>query len=70
MSTYGYRYGGYDDDYPAFQPEPVDDGLPPMTVHEFNEIVERAIERGNHPGRNQRHKKPKNREERNAFYCH
>jgi hypothetical protein len=49
MSVYDYDYGRRDDCPPAFQSEPVICGKP-LTVREFNELVERAIERGNRRG--------------------
>ena len=52
-----YSYGFLED--PPFRPDPVDfQGPTALTTHEINDLVERAIERGNHP-RRQNHRRKK-----------
>ena len=59
-------YSNYDEhgrELPASHPNPVDVGRA-MTSNAFNELVEAAIERGNHPHVQHKKKAPEQEQER------
>ena len=55
-------------EFPPFRPDPADFQGPALTVHEINDLVEKAIQRGNHPHRKDHNKKKRERKHEQGFF--